>query len=277
MTEHELNIFLEELCRQPQEQQWLEFKLNKGSISNEEIGQYISAISNGATIANKPFGYLVWGVENETHAIKGTNLKFSLSKQGNQDIELWLRNLLNPCINFEVFEFNYHNKHIVLIRIPCAKGEPTIFQNIPYIRINSNKTDLRKHTDLIRIIYNSQDDWSSKIIPDASLADLDFEALMVAMEKFKEKNTAAPFAGQIDNWDDKTFLDKAKITINGQITNTAILLLGKEEASHYVLPAAAQITWKPESEQKDLPLDKVVLLDRVQKMQIGRASCRERV
>lgn len=60
MTEQDLNILLEELCKQPQEQSWLEFKLNKGSITNEEIGEYISALSNGATISNKPYGYLVW-------------------------------------------------------------------------------------------------------------------------------------------------------------------------------------------------------------------------
>lgn len=47
----------------------------------------------------------------------------------------------------------------------------------------------------------------------------------------------------------KTFLDKAKITINGKITNTAIILLGKEEASHYLLPSIAEITWKLETEE----------------------------
>ncbi|MDA3904532.1 MAG: hypothetical protein PF484_00495 [Bacteroidales bacterium] len=45
-------------------------------------------------------------------------------------------------------------------------------------------------------------------------------------------------------------MDKAKVTINGKITNTAILLLGKEEASHYLLPSIAEITWKLETEEK---------------------------
>ena len=45
-----------------------------------------------------------------------------------------------------------------------------------------------------------------------------------------------------DSWEDKTFLDKAKITINTKITNTAILLLGKPESVHYILPAVAEIT-----------------------------------
>ena len=44
MRVEDLNSLLTELCSQPQEQQWLEFKLNKGSISHEEIGEYISAM-----------------------------------------------------------------------------------------------------------------------------------------------------------------------------------------------------------------------------------------
>ena len=54
----DLHTLLEELVKQPHEQQWLEFKLSKGSINNDTIGEYISAMSNGATIANKSFGYL---------------------------------------------------------------------------------------------------------------------------------------------------------------------------------------------------------------------------
>jgi hypothetical protein len=61
MTLPDLTPLLHDLCSQPQEQQWLEFKLN--GTGHEQIGEYISAISNGATLANKPFDYLVWGVE----------------------------------------------------------------------------------------------------------------------------------------------------------------------------------------------------------------------
>ncbi|MCX6706382.1 MAG: ATP-binding protein [Candidatus Woesebacteria bacterium] len=93
----------------------------------------MSAMSNGATFSNKPFGYLIWGVEDITHYIKGTNFSFFKARQGNQDLELWLRNLLHPKINFEIFEFLNNEKHIVLSRIPSAKGEPTHFQKKPHL------------------------------------------------------------------------------------------------------------------------------------------------
>lgn len=250
MTEQDLCTLLQELVKEPREQQWLEFKLNKGSINNDAIGEYISAMSNGTSIGNKPFGYLVWGVEDTTHKIVGTNFSFAVAKEGNQDLELWLRNLCTPKINFEIFEFPYNGLHITLIRIPAAKGQPTHFKKTPYIRIGSNKTDLRNFPDLIRIIYNTQEDWSAKIIEKATFVDLDPEALKVAREKFKERNAKTEFSDKIDGWDDPTLLDKAKVTINGKITNTAIILLGKEEASHYLLPVVAQITWKLEGEEK---------------------------
>jgi ATP-dependent DNA helicase RecG len=158
--------------------------------------------------------------------------------------------LLHPKISFEIFEFDYYGNPVVLLRIPAAKGEPTHFKKKPFIRIGSNKTDLRNFPDYVRLIYNSLEDWSARIIETAGINDLDKEAVAVAREKFKEKSSRASYFNEIDNWDILTFLDKAKITIKGKITNTAILLLGKEESSHYILPSLAEITWKLETEEK---------------------------
>ena len=227
MIDLELIKLLQELTSFSEELTWLEFKKNKGSISNDEIGEYISAISNSTTIARKSYGYLVWGIENETQKWVGTNFYFSKSKQGNQNLELWLRNLLKPKINFEAFEFDFRNDHYVLIRIPAAIGEPTNFKNIPYIRIGSHKTDLRNYPPLLKQIYNSAEDWSSKIIEQANINNLDSSAITIARQKFTEKHKSADFEKEIEFWDDLTFLNKAKITIDGQITRTALLLFRK--------------------------------------------------
>jgi ATP-dependent DNA helicase RecG len=250
MTKNELYVLLEELVAHPLETQWLEFKMGVGSISNEQIGEYVSAMSNGATISNNAFGYLVWGVDDRTHEVKGTNFCFTTSKQGNQDLELWVRNLLHPKINIEIFEFVYHHKNVTLLRIPSAKGEPTHFKKKPFIRIGTNKTDLRNFPEYVRIIYNSLEDWSAKIIEAADIFDLDEDALIVARDKFKEKSSKEKYFKEIDEWDILTFLDKAKVTIDGQITNAAILLLGKGESSHFLLPSISEITWKLDAGEK---------------------------
>ena len=42
------------------EQEWFDFKDSWYEL--DEIGQYISALSNAAAMAGEPFGYLIWGV-----------------------------------------------------------------------------------------------------------------------------------------------------------------------------------------------------------------------
>jgi len=254
MDKKELVTILEQLLNEEEEQNWLEFKTNvakqRASITPEGIGEYISALSNGACLFNKDYGYLVLGVEDQTHKVVGTNLKPRQLKIGNQDLELWLRTLLYPKISFEIYELNYKNNPIVIFRIPATKTEPVNFQKKPYIRINSQKTDLRNYPDYIRQIYNSQEDWSAKIIEKADISDLDEEALKLARTKFRDKNVNESFYPEIDKWDEKTFLDKAKVTINGKITRTVLILLGKPESAHYLLPSVSEITWKLDTDQK---------------------------
>jgi len=254
MQDSELHRLLQNLLTRTDEEAWFEFKTNvaiqHASITPTGIGEYISALANGACISNNDYGYLVLGIEDKTHHIVGTNFKPRQFRVGNQDFELWLRTLIHPKISFEIFETTFENKPIVLFRIPSAKGEPVNFQKKPYIRINSQKTDLRNYPAYIRQIYNSQDDWSAKIIKNATLNDLDSKALQVALQKFKDKCITGNFVDDFDHWDTKTILDKAKITINGQITNAALLLLGKVESSHLLSPSLAEITWKLDTEQK---------------------------
>jgi ATP-dependent DNA helicase RecG len=47
----------------------------------------------------------------------------------------------------------------------------------------------------------------------------------------------------VDRWNDTTFLNKAKVCIEGKITRAAVILLGKSESEHFLFPAIARITW----------------------------------
>lgn len=258
MTNQDLILLIDELRALPKENEWVEFKTGTAT-TNERIGNYISAISNAACIGNQPFGYLVFGVKDDSHEVVGTTFKLKNKKEGNQELELYLRQYLHPSIRFDHYVCQYNNFYVEIFRIPAAKGEPTHFKKIPYIRFDSSLTDLRNYPEHVKAIYNSEEDWSATCINEATINDLDEEAITKAKDKFKEKKAGTPIYDQIDNWDNKTFLDKAKITIGGKITNTAIILLGKSEASHFISPAVAQITWKLDTEEKayehfDIPL-----------------------
>ncbi|MDQ7839081.1 MAG: ATP-binding protein [Thermodesulfobacteriota bacterium] len=85
------------------------------------------------------------------------------------------------------------------------------------------------------------DDWSAVIVLGATIGDLDPSAIATARENYKNKFPDK--ATEVDTWDDVTFLNKAKVTIKGKITRTAIILLGKEESEHFISPAEAKIRW----------------------------------
>ncbi|KOH46704.1 RNA-binding domain-containing protein [Sunxiuqinia dokdonensis] len=250
MTDTELKNLLNELRALPRETEWVEFK-SSTIKPDEKLGDYISGLSNAACVNNQSFAWLVLGIDNNDHTVKGTNYKFKSRKHGNDDLEFWIRRYLTPSIRFDYFEFMFDAQHKVeLFRIPAAVGEPTNFQGKPSIRIGTSLTHLKDYPHYAKIIYNSQDDWSAKIIENASITALDNEAIKLAKEKYKEKLVGKPFFNDIDGWSDETFLDKAKITVDGKITNTAILLLGKPESSHFISPSVAQITWKLDTDQK---------------------------
>lgn len=84
-------------------------------------------------------------------------------------------------------------------------------------------------------------DWSAEICPEATIHDLDPVAITTARQLFIRKNPR--LAAEVPQWDDATFLNKARITIQGKITHTAIVLLGLPESAHFLNPAVAQITW----------------------------------
>lgn len=235
------------------ETECLEFKTNIGeshtSITFEGLGDYLSSLSNTACIKDKDYSYLVLGVEDSSFRIVGTNLVISNQMYKNQNYELWLRNKIHPNLAFECYDLDVNGYHVVLFIIPAAKGEPTNFNGVKKVRIGSNNTNLENYPNLMRKIYNSQMDWSAQIINNADISDLDDDALKLAKIKFKENSVSKSYYNEIDSWSDKEWLDAAKITINGKITNTAIILLGKEKSSHYLSPAVAQITWKLDGEE----------------------------
>lgn len=136
---------LERLVNYP-ECEFIEYKENFHSA--EEIGERISAIANSASLHNKPYGYLVFGVKDSTRDIVGTTFCAKSEKKGNEILELWLVNRLNPKIDFEIIEFDYkEGVHISMYKIPAASGCPVNFINRAYIRVNSATRLLNEFRD----------------------------------------------------------------------------------------------------------------------------------
>lgn len=252
MTEKELANLLDELIAKcNRETRHLEFKSNYQDANT--LGVYISALSNGATLDNEEYGYLFFGVNDETLDIVGTTFEpaaqkvsFKLdksSKASNQYLEMGLRQYVAPKINFQIESFTANNgKRVVVFIIPAAKEEPTYFMGKAYVRVDSCKTDLKNYPAWVRQIYNSHKDWSAEIVETASLEDLDPEAIAQALEGYCQRFPHKAVDAR-EKWSVQEFLDHAKVTINGKITRAALLLLGKEESAHH-LNHVAQIVWR---------------------------------
>lgn len=129
-----------------------------------------------------------------------------------------------------------------MFQIPAApKGIPIAYEGHYYGRDGENLVPLNiEEMERIRKQIVGED-WSAVIVPDATIEDLDEEAIRVAKVNFKNKFPEK--AEEMAQWDDITFLNKAKITKRGKITRTAIILLGKEESEYFINPSETKIRW----------------------------------
>ncbi|MDR1290387.1 MAG: putative DNA binding domain-containing protein [Planctomycetaceae bacterium] len=142
---------LKELQVLPKECEWVEFKMSNDNL--QEIGEYLSALSNSACYHKKDYAYLIFGVEDGTHELKGSSFRPLQTKKGNQELENWLATQLNPRIDFNIYEFDFEDKHFALFRVPATRNTPVSFRGEYYIRIGSYKKRLDDHPERERKIW----------------------------------------------------------------------------------------------------------------------------
>lgn len=240
MIHGELLQLIDRLRSLPDETPWVEFKEDR--YESQELGEYLSALANSACLENEPRGFLVFGINNETHEIAGTGFNPERTKaKGNQALLMWLVSGLKPNVGFDTHVIETNTGRVVLFAVGSAIDQPVRFYGAAWVRIGSNKTRLENHPELARRIWSSRIDWSDRICDAAALEDLDPRAIVKARQEYGKK---FPAQGQdIHTWDDETFLNKARITIRGKITNAALALLGRPEVVGLISPAVAQMTW----------------------------------
>lgn len=241
MNTIELKHILQNLRNLSAENEIVEFKEAKTGYDFNKLGKYFSALSNEANLKGKPYAWLVFGVENKRHSIVGT--QFRLQRKDLDSLKSEIANKTTNRITFiEIYELNEPEGRVVMFQIPAApKGFPIAFDGHYYGRDDEELSPLNlEEIERIRAQATTED-WSAAIVPNATLEDLDEEAIALARKNFKNKFPEK--AIEVDEWSDITFLNKAKITIKGKLTRTAIILLGKEESEHYINPAEAKVRW----------------------------------
>jgi ATP-dependent DNA helicase RecG len=70
-----LESVLEDLCKLPNEIEWVEFKEAKQGYDFGKLGEYVSALANEANLKNRSCAWLVFGVRDNDRAIVGSRFR----------------------------------------------------------------------------------------------------------------------------------------------------------------------------------------------------------
>lgn len=234
------DCLLQDLLSGSGENEVVEFKEAKQNKDFDQIGKYFSALSNEANLKGISRAWLVFGINNN-HQVVGTC--FRINDKDLQSLKKEVADKTSERLTFVDIHTAQHNeKRVLLFEIPAApQGIPVAWKGHYFGRDGESLGPLSiEEIERIRN-QNKAYDWSAEVCPTASLDDLCPEAIHAARAVFAAKNPK--LADDAQHWDDVTFLNKAKLTKAGQVTRTALLLLGKEESAHLLNPASPTITW----------------------------------
>jgi predicted HTH transcriptional regulator len=172
-----LHGLLLRLADLPHETEWVELK--RDNDTPEDIGEYLSAISNSTALHGKEAGFIVWGIADAAHELVGTSFMPRTTKVGNEDLENWLARLLTPRIDFRIHEVRLGGMHFVIFEVPPANHTPVRFKENEWIRVGSYKKKLKDYPEKERHLWASfslkapfEDGVAASLIPGSDVLSL---------------------------------------------------------------------------------------------------------
>ena len=244
MTAHELQAWLKASFptenRQHEWKEWASLKSNISGRKGEDLVSYVSAL------ANMDGGCVVIGVQDKTLAVTG------IQDFADYTPENIVHRILGKTpglpslgLHIEALQASDTGATVWLVHVPRhAPRQPVQAHDKAWQRDGDSLVALRadRHDAILREPLAGQD-WSAGLVADATLADLDTQALQLARKQFTAKNSQERWVGDIAGWSDAEFLDRAKLSASGILTRTALLLLGKSESTHK-LQHPAEMVWR---------------------------------
>lgn len=100
---------------------------------------------------------MIWGVDNSTHEIVGTDFSPQECRRGAEELEPWLLRSLQPQIHFSFLETEIDGKRVVILRIPRATHRPIAFFGEEFIRVGSYKKRLKDTPEKERALWRTFD------------------------------------------------------------------------------------------------------------------------
>lgn len=228
---------IEELQNMRESEDHVEFKRgDKGNISyngaHKDTPKERRRCILGYVVAlcNEKGGRLVIGMHDDfPHKVMGTQQAINAIGQLESDI---YRDLgIRPDI-YELYD--EEQKRVLIIEVPSRPaGKVYKYEDVPLMRVGEELKPMDDKTYL-SIIQEQEPDFSEQYCLEATMDDLDENAIRVLKEKYARKQHNPSFIS-ISN---EQALSDLKLISNGKITNAAILLVGKESSIEEYFPQA---------------------------------------
>lgn len=185
-------------------------------------------------LCNEKGGSLVIGMEDKyPHKVVGT--RQNENSTGELEANIYRDTGIRPKI-YELYEDEAEKKGRVLVIDvpPRPAGTVFKFEDVPLMRVGE---ELKPMSDevYLSIIQENEPDFSQQICRDATLDDLDPDALSVLKEKYARKQNNPIFL----TLSNRQILSDLQLITDEGITNAAVILLGKEDFIKRVYPQAS--------------------------------------
>lgn len=203
----------------------LEFKEAKTSFDRDRLTRYCVAL------ANEGGGHLVLGVTDKRPRQVVGSAAFRNLARLKQDQSQRVR------LRIDATELDHAAGRVVIVSVPPRPiGTPIQYQGAYWMRRGEDLVAMSAET-LKQILDEAQPDYSAQICPGATSADLD----EVAIERLRSYWVAHSGNAGLATVSTAQLLEDAELTINGEITYAALILLGSETALSRHLPQAETI------------------------------------
>lgn len=185
-------------------------------------------------LCNEKGGSLVIGMEDKyPHKVVGT--RQNENSTGELEANIYRDTGIRPKI-YELYEDEAEKKGRVLVIDVPSRPAGTVFkfEDVPLMRVGE---ELKPMSDevYLSIIQENEPDFSQQICRDATLDELDPDALSVLKEKYAKKQNNPIFL----TLSNRQILSDLQLITDEGVTNAAVILLGKENFIKSVYPQAS--------------------------------------
>ena len=185
-------------------------------------------------LCNEKGGHLVIGMEDKyPHNVVGTSQ--CVNAVGQLESDIYRDSGIRPDV-YELYEETQDGskKRVLVISVPSRPvGKVFKFEDVPLMRVGEELKPMDDKTYL-SIIQEQEPDFSEMVCREVRFEDLDEEAIERLKEKYaiKQKN---PSFRSLSN---RQALSDLKLIDGDAVTNSAVLLVGKEEVIGRIFPQA---------------------------------------